>query len=116
MPERKSESQRDPLQRLAKKIAKRAREGNPQHSYTAQLLADGREKCAKKFGEEAVETALACASGTKGELVGECADALYHMLVMLEVRGVSLAEVYAEVERRMGTSGLAEKAGRRGGR
>lgn len=115
MPERKSVPQRDALQRLAKKIAKRARGGDSQRSYTAQLLAEGREKCAKKFGEEAVETALACASGTRSELVAECADTLYHMLVMLEVRGVPLADVYTEVERRMGTSGLEEKARRRGG-
>lgn len=116
MPERNSDPKRDPLQRLAKKIAKRAREGDPRSSYTAQLLAEGRDKCAKKFGEEAVETALACASGTKSELVAESADALYHLLVMLEVRGVPLAEIYAEVERRMGAGGLQEKARRRGGR
>jgi phosphoribosyl-ATP pyrophosphohydrolase len=67
---------------------------------------------AKKLGEEAVETVIAALSGTREELVGEAADTLFHLLVLLDARGVSLDEVLAELERREGTSGIAEKASR----
>ncbi|HXL68121.1 MAG TPA: phosphoribosyl-ATP diphosphatase [Xanthobacteraceae bacterium] len=99
------------LDDLAKIIAARASAGAAD-SYTAQLLAAGPEKCAKKLGEEAVETVLAATGGDKQALVAESADLLYHLLVLLEARGVKLAEVYAELERRTARSGLEEKAAR----
>jgi phosphoribosyl-ATP pyrophosphohydrolase len=99
------------LDDLAKIIAARASAGAAD-SYTAQLLAAGLEKCAKKLGEEAVETVLAATGGDKQALVAESADLLYHLLVLLEARGVKLAEVYAELERRTARSGLEEKAAR----
>jgi phosphoribosyl-ATP pyrophosphohydrolase len=101
------------LDDLAKIIAARARAGAAD-SYTAQLFAGGLGKCAKKLGEEAVETVLAATGGDKQALVVESADLLYHLLVLLEARGVKLAEVYAELERRTARSGIAEKAARGG--
>jgi len=101
------------LDDLAKIIAARARAGEAD-SYTAQLIAAGPEKCAKKLGEEAVETVLAATGGNQQALVAESADLLYHLLVVLEARGVKLAEVYAELERRTARSGLQEKAARQG--
>ena len=106
----------DTLRRLAGRVRERARSGERSSSYTARLIGDGVEKCAKKFGEEAVEAALACVVGGKEALVAESADTLYHLLVMLESRDVPLEDVYAELERRMGQSGLEEKAGRKGDR
>ncbi len=98
--------------RLAETIE--ARKGaDPETSWTAKLLAMGPEKCAEKFGEEAVEAIIEATKGDKARLTAEAADVLYHLLVMLAARGVSLDEVMAELERREGTSGLAEKAGRR---
>ncbi len=94
-------------------IAKRARAGDAEGSYTANLLAEGVGKCAKKFGEEAVEAALAAVSQDDQALIGEAGDVLYHLLVMLEARGVTLDQVMAGLESRTGQSGLAEKAGRR---
>jgi len=101
-----------PLQRLAQTVAAR-RDANPETSWTARLLASGTEKCAAKFGEEAFEVALAAMGGERAHLVAEAADALYHLLVMLASRGVTLAEVEAELARREGTSGIAEKAARK---
>ena len=102
------------LRELETVIAARAREGDVQNSHTAQLLAAGPLKCAKKLGEEGVEAALACASGSRQEFVGEAADLLYHLMVALAVRGVPLEEVAMELARRRGFSGLEEKAGRSG--
>ena len=96
------------LQRLALVIDKRSG-GGPDRSWTAELLAGGRRRCAQKFGEEAVETALAGASGDSQELVGEAADTLYHLLVLLKANNVSLEAVFAELERRQGMSGIDEK-------
>lgn len=101
------------LDDLAKTIAERARAGG-ERSYTKRLLEAGVEKCAKKLGEEAMETVIAAATGKREEVVGESADLLYHLLVVLEARGVKLAEVYAELERRTAQSGLDEKAARQG--
>lgn len=81
-------------------------------SYTASLLAGGASKCAKKFGEEAVEAALAAVSGDKKHLTAEAADVLYHLLVMLAQSGVSLSDVTAALAAREGTSGHDEKASR----
>ncbi len=78
-----------------------------------ELLARGPGKCAEKFGEEAVEAVVAAVSGSEAELTAEAADVLYHLLVMLAARDVPLDEVLAELERREGVSGLAEKAARK---
>ncbi|MBM3520307.1 MAG: phosphoribosyl-ATP diphosphatase [Alphaproteobacteria bacterium] len=102
----------DILGQLADDIAAR-RTASPETSYTARLLADGVARCAKKFGEEAVEAALAAVSGDKSQLAAEAADTLYHLLVMLAAAGVTPADVMAELEKRRGTGGLVEKAGRR---
>jgi len=83
-------------------------------SYTANLVAGGPAKCARKLGEEAVETIVAGIDGSSEELSAEAADLLYHLLALLNARGVALSAVMAELERRTGQSGLAEKASRRG--
>ncbi|NJM82427.1 MAG: phosphoribosyl-ATP diphosphatase [Tabrizicola sp.] len=99
------------LARLAATIE--ARKGaDPESSWTAKLLAQGPEKCAEKFGEEAVEAIIEAVRGDRDRLTAEAADVLYHLLVMLAAREVTLADVLAELDRREGTSGLAEKAGR----
>ncbi|WP_284265560.1 phosphoribosyl-ATP diphosphatase [Roseicyclus amphidinii] len=101
----------DTLLRLAATI--RARKGaDPETSWTAKLLARGPKKAAQKFGEEAVEAVIEAARGDKEKLTEEAADVLYHFLVMLTSRGVELSDVYAELARREGISGLAEKASR----
>jgi len=81
-------------------------------SWTAKLLAKGPEKCAEKFGEEAVEAIIEAVKGDRAGLTSEAADVLYHLLVMLASRDVALADVLAELERREGVSGIEEKAGR----
>ncbi len=99
------------LTRLAATIA--ARKGaDPESSWTAKLLAKGPEKCAEKFGEEAVEAIIEAVKGDKAKLTTEAADVLYHLLVMLAARDVTLDDVLAELDKRAGTSGLAEKAAR----
>jgi phosphoribosyl-ATP pyrophosphohydrolase len=99
------------LEKLAATIA--ARKGSDaETSWTATLLAKGPEKCAEKFGEEAVEAIIEAVKGDRARLTAEAADVLYHLLVMLAARDVTLDEVLAELDRREGTSGLAEKAGR----
>ena len=96
---------------LADAIARRRSE-SPDQSYTAKLLSQGIEKCAKKFGEEAVELALASMKQEKAQVTSEAADVLYHLLVLLAASNVSLGDVMQELERRKGVSGLAEKASR----
>ena len=99
------------LDRLAATIA--ARKGaDPDSSWTAKLLAKGPEKCAEKFGEEAIEAIIEAVKGDRAKLTAEAADVLYHLLVMLAARDVTLGQVMAELERREGTSGIAEKASR----
>ena len=99
------------LEQLAATIE--ARKGaDPDTSWTAKLLAKGPEKCAEKFGEEAVEAIIAAVKDDKANLTYEAADVLYHLLVMLTARDVDLADVFAELERREGVSGIEEKAGR----
>ena len=99
------------LDRLAALIV--ARKGaDPETSWTARLLASGPEKCARKFGEEAVEAIIEAVRGDRENLTAEAADVIYHLLVMLAARDVTLADVVAELERREGTSGIAEKAAR----
>lgn len=99
------------LESLAKIVAERARAGG-ERSYTRKLIEEGPAKAAKKLGEEAVETALAAASGDNEALVAESADLLYHLMVVLEARGVALSQVYAELERRTAQSGIDEKESR----
>ena len=99
------------LHRLANTIAAR-KGGDPESSWTAKLLAKGPEKCAEKFGEEAVEAIIEAVKGDREKLTAEAADVLYHLLVMLAARDVTLEQVLAELERREGTSGIAEKAAR----
>jgi len=101
----------DTLSRLAATIAAR-RSADPETSWVAKLNARGVPVIARKLGEEAVETVVAALSGSREELVSESADVLFHLLVLLDAKGVPLDEVYAELERREGTSGIAEKASR----
>ena len=99
------------LDRLARTIDVR-RDADPGESWTAKLLASGPEKCAEKFGEEAIEAVIEATKGDRERLTAEAADVLYHLLVMLAARDVTLADVLAELERREGTSGIDEKASR----
>jgi phosphoribosyl-ATP pyrophosphohydrolase len=104
-------SEHDTLARLAAVIASR-RQGDGNKSYTRQLLDAGPERCAKKFGEEAVETVIAGVGKDVEHIKAEAADTLYHLLVLLEAHRIALADVMAILEGRMGTSGLEEKAAR----
>ncbi|MBK5934384.1 phosphoribosyl-ATP pyrophosphatase [Rhodovulum imhoffii] len=101
-----------PLERLAATIETR-KTADPDSSWTARLLSKGPEKCAEKFGEEAVEAIIEAVRGDRDRLTGEAADVLYHLLVMLAARDVTLADVLKELERREGTSGIVEKAARK---
>lgn len=101
----------DVLARLAATIKERRAE-SAERSYTRQLLDAGPTRCAKKLGEEAVELVIAAVAESDAAVQAEAADLLYHLLVLLESRGVALADVLAALEARMGTSGLAEKASR----
>ena len=85
---------------------------DPDSSWTAKLLAKGPEKCAEKFGEEAIEAIIEATKGDKERLTSEAADVLYHLMVMLAARDVALDDVLSELGRRQGQSGLAEKAAR----
>ncbi|MEZ5686234.1 MAG: phosphoribosyl-ATP diphosphatase [Paracoccaceae bacterium] len=101
----------DILAQLEATIA--ARKGaDPDSSWTAKLLAKGPEKCAEKFGEEAIEAIIAAVKNDRKNLTYEAADVLYHLLVMLAARDVALDDVLAELARRQGISGIAEKASR----
>ena len=99
------------LATLEATIAQR-RSADPATSYVAKLNARGIGKIAQKVGEEATETVIAALSGDRAELVGEAADLLFHLLVLLNAKDVPLADVLAELDRREGLSGLAEKAAR----
>jgi phosphoribosyl-ATP pyrophosphohydrolase len=99
------------LERLFSIIESR-KGSDPGTSYTAKLLAEGKPKIAKKLGEEATETVIAATAGTAAEVARESADLLYHLLVLWAATGVKPAEVWSELARREGTSGLAEKAAR----
>ncbi len=102
----------DVLERLAATIRARRSAAATGSSYTRQLLDAGPIGCAKKLGEEAIETVIAGASESEDKLRQEAADLLYHLLVLLESRGVPLEDVLSVLEQRSGTSGLEEKAGR----
>ena len=97
---------------LAATIEARAASGGDV-SYTRKLLDKGPEHCAKKFGEEAVETVIAAIENDRAHLISESADVLFHLLVLLKSRGVSLADVEAALAQRTGMSGLEEKAARK---
>ena len=101
----------DTLARLEATIAAR-RGADPSTSYVAKLNARGIGKIAQKVGEEATETVIAALSGEPAELVGEAADLVFHLLVLLGARDIPLAAVLAELDRREGLSGIAEKAAR----
>ena len=101
----------DTLTRLEDTIAQRRR-ADPETSYVASLAARGLPVIARKFGEEAVEAVVAALAEDREELIGEAADVLFHLLVMLAEKDVSLADVMAELDRREGVSGLEEKANR----
>jgi phosphoribosyl-ATP pyrophosphohydrolase len=101
----------DVLARLAETIHVR-RTADSAKSYTKQLLESGPERCAKKFGEEAIELVLAAAGSDPAAIEAEAADVLYHLLVVLESRNIPLSAVAARLEARMAQSGLEEKAAR----
>ncbi len=108
-------SKTDFLEHLFAQIEER-KSGDMTSSYTAQLLAGGVPKCARKFGEEATETIIAALEEDGGKigagLVNEAADTIYHLLVLLAAGNYSWAQVRAELQRREGVSGLTEKASR----
>jgi phosphoribosyl-ATP pyrophosphohydrolase len=99
------------LDQLDQRVAVRAA-ASPDESYTARLLEDGIDRCARKFGEEAVELVIASVARDKAGLTAEAADVFYHLLVLLKASGIPLADVMDELERRTAQSGLAEKASR----
>ena len=94
-------------------IIKERRQSTAEKSYTKSLLDKGAARCARKFGEEAVETVIAAVTEDDAALKGEMADVLFHLLVLMEVRDITLDEVLAELENRMGMSGHEEKAARK---
>ncbi|MBF0852590.1 phosphoribosyl-ATP diphosphatase [Gluconobacter wancherniae] len=99
------------MQRLFDTVLSR-RGTDPSLSHSARLMARGRNKIAQKFGEEAVECLIEAVNGNHKELIGESADVLYHLIVMWVDSGVTPEEVWNELQRREGTSGIAEKAAR----
>ena len=100
------------LHDLEQRVRARAQQGSADASYTRKLLDGGVEHCARKLGEEAIETVIAATQGDKPALAAESADLIYHWLVVLAAAGVSLDEVAAKLAAREGTSGLVEKAAR----
>ena len=99
------------LTRLEATLRER-RNADPKHSYVSKLHAKGIAKIAQKLGEEAVETVIAALGEDDAALTGEAADLMFHLLVLLDARGLSFADVLAELEHREGVSGVAEKASR----
>jgi phosphoribosyl-ATP pyrophosphohydrolase len=106
-----TERAKSALERLAETIRER-RAAPADTSYTRLLLDGGVPRCAKKFGEEAIEVVIASLGEDEAALEGEAADLIYHLLVLLEARGVAIEAVLATLDQRMGRSGLAEKASR----
>lgn len=102
------------LRDLEKRVQERAK-ASAHTSYTRRLLDQGVAHCAKKLGEEAIETVLAAVEEDRARLIAEAADLIYHLLVVLEARGISLADVEAKLAERTRQSGLTEKASRKGG-
>ncbi|MGH6674045.1 MAG: phosphoribosyl-ATP diphosphatase [Xanthobacteraceae bacterium] len=102
------------LHDLEKRVQDRA-QASTDVSYTRKLIDRGVAQCAKKLGEEAVEAVIAAIAEDRGRMIGEAADMLYHLLVVLHVRGITLDEIEAELGARTRRSGLDEKAARKGG-
>lgn len=98
---------------LERIVATRAA-ASPEESWTARLVAGGQGKAAKKLGEEAVETVIAAMAGDRRNLTDEAADLIFHLMVVLRIAGIPFSDVLAELERRTGQSGIAEKAARKG--
>ena len=96
------------LERLDLTIQRKTTE-SPNKSHTAKLLKKGTEKCAEKFGEEAIELIVASVKKKKKEIIGEAADTLYHMFVLLRSKNISINEVMTELASREGISGIEEK-------
>ena len=96
------------LERLDSTIQRKITE-SPNKSHTAKLFKKGTEKCAEKFGEEAIELIVACVKKKKREIVGEAADTLYHLCVLLRSKNISINEVLSELVSREGISGIEEK-------
>lgn len=107
-----SKAMGDTLGRLEAVIHDRLAAGEAEASYVASLAAKGRGKIAQKFGEEAVETVIAAISEDDPALIGEASDLIFHLTVLLAERGIAWADIAAEIDRRHGTSGHAEKASR----
>ncbi len=103
------------LDRLFATIQAR-KDADPGKSYTARLLARGTAHCARKFGEEAVETVIAAVQEDKAALTAESADALYHLAVLWAASGITPDDVYAVLQSREAQSGLEEKAARKDGK
>ena len=108
-----SKAMGETLGRLEDVIHDRLRAGAGEASYVASLAAKGRGKIAQKLGEEAVETVIAAMSEDDAALTGEAADLIFHLTVLLAERGIGWQDVAAEIDRRHGTSGHAEKAARK---
>ncbi len=102
------------LHDLERRVQERAK-ASPDASYTRKLLDRGVAHCAKKLGEEAIETVLAAVNDDRERLIAEAADLIYHLLVVLEARGIALSEVETVLAERTKQSGLEEKASRKGG-
>ncbi len=100
------------LEQLENLIAQRSSAPSGE-SWTAQLLEKGPEKCAEKFGEEAVELIIEAVKNDSNGVINEAADVMYHLLVLLKSREISLSHVMTELERRTAQSGLTEKAARK---
>ena len=100
------------LDRLESIVRDRLAAGDAEASYVASLAAKGRGKIAQKLGEEAVETVIAAVSEDDSALIGEAADLVFHLTILLAERGLSWGDIAAELDRRHGTSGHAEKASR----
>jgi len=111
-----SEAGIEPLAMLARleQVIGERRLADPSTSYVAKLSARGVPKIAQKLGEEAVEAVIAAIADDREGLIGESADLIFHLLVLLAAKGVTLADVAAELERREGVSGIVEKASRKG--
>jgi phosphoribosyl-ATP pyrophosphohydrolase len=101
------------LEKLSQVIAQRASVADPQSSYVAKLLSKGPLRAGKKVGEEAVEVAIASASGVTADVISESADLLFHLLVLWQAHGVTPEQVMDELQRREGVSGIAEKKARK---
>lgn len=101
----------DALTRLEATVTQRLA-ADPGSSYVASLKAKGLPAIARKLGEEATEAVVAALAGSDEELIAEAADLLFHLIVLLAAKGIPLEQIMAELERREGTSGLEEKAGR----